>query len=201
MNKFSRFHMRPGWIEVIVGCMFSGKTEELLTEIRRCRIAKQNFQLFKPKTDNRYSDTDVASHNKNSWPSQDVHSSGEILDSLLPNTHVVAIDETQFFDFGIIEVCTTIANSGKRVILAGLDTDWRGRPFGPMPQLLAIAEVVKKQYAICMVCGDPATRTQRIVAAEDDILLGSTEAYEACCRTHFDSGSISAQHLPPTISP
>lgn len=186
MNRYSRFHVRPGWIEVIVGCMFSGKTEELLTEVRRAKIARQKFQLFKPSIDSRYSKTDVSSHNQNSLPSTVVKTPLEILENLKDDTLVIAIDEVQFFDESIVNVVSAMADKGKRVILAGLDTDWRGRPFGPVPKLMAIAEVVKKQYAICMVCGEPATRTQRLVAANEDILLGSTEAYEARCRPHFD---------------
>ncbi len=186
-GSFSRFKFRPGWIEVIVGCMFSGKTEELIKQIRRAQFAKQKIQVFKPKIDDRYSEDQVASHNQSMVPSQVVSTPFEILSLVEKNTEVVGIDEAQFFDEDIVKVATTLADAGKRVLIAGLDTDWKGAPFGPMPQLLAIAEVVRKQYAICVVCGEPATRTQRLVAVQGDILVGSTEAYEARCRTHFDA--------------
>lgn len=185
-DGFSQFKMRPGWIEVVVGCMFSGKTEELIKQIRRAEFAKQKYQVFKPRIDNRYSEDHVSSHNQNHFPSTVVDSAFEILSKVEKNTQVVGIDEGQFFEPELIEVATTLANAGKRVVVAGLDTDWRGVPFGPMPQLLAIAEIVRKQYAICMVCGEPATRTQRLVGSEDEILVGSTDSYEARCRVHFD---------------
>lgn len=186
-DGFSQFKSRPGWIEVVVGCMFSGKTEELIKQIRRAEFAKQKFQVFKPRIDNRYSVDNVASHNQTHLPSIVVDSAFEILSKVEKTTQVVGIDEGQFFEEELIEVATTLANAGKRVVIAGLDTDWRGVPFGPMPQLLAIAEIVRKQYAICMVCGEPATRTQRLVASEDEILVGSTDSYEARCRVHFDA--------------
>lgn len=183
---FTRHKIGPGWIEVIVGCMFSGKTEELIKQVRKAQFAKQKFQVFKPKIDNRYSANEVASHNQTTLPSIVVEDAYQILSLIDKNAQVVGIDEAQFFDEEILPVVTTLADAGKRVILAGLDTDWKGAPFGPMPHLMAIAEVVHKQYAICMVCGEPASRTQRLVAAKGDILVGSTEAYEARCRTHFD---------------
>jgi len=185
-DSFSRFKIRPGWIEVVSGCMFSGKTEELIRQIRRAEFAKQKFQVFKPRIDNRYSEDEVASHNNNKFPSTIIDNIEDIYLHIQHNVDVVGIDEGQFFDDKILEVATHLANVGKRVIIAGLDTDWKGRPFGPMPQLLAIADVIRKQYAICTVCGEPAIRTQRLVAAESDILVGSTEAYEARCRNHFD---------------
>lgn len=198
---FSRYKFRPGWIEVISGCMFSGKTEELIRQIRRAEFARQKFQVFKPRIDKRYSEDHVASHNRNLFPSICVESSKEILQHLEMNTSVVGIDEGQFFDNDIVTVATRIAESGKRIIIAGLDTDWRGRPFGPMPALMAIAEVVRKQHAICVVCGEPATRTQRLVASQGDILVGSTEAYEARCRTHFDPElSLRLSQIAPTVS-
>lgn len=186
-DSFSRFKFRPGWIELIAGCMFSGKTEELIKQLRRAKYAKQNIQVFKPKIDDRYSVDKVASHNQTTFPSQVVNTPFEILSLIEKNTEVVGIDEAQFFSDELVDVATTLANAGKRVIVAGLDTDWKGQPFGCMPKLLALAEVVRKQHAICVVCGEPATRTQRLVAAESDILVGSTEAYEARCRTHFDA--------------
>lgn len=175
-----------GWVEVIVGCMFSGKTEELIKQVQRAGFAKQKWQAFKPQIDARYSETDVCSHDQTKLKCHPISEAWEIPQLVERNTAVVAIDEVQFFDESIVEVTQTLAAAGKRVILAGLDTDWRGRPFGPMPQLMALAEIVRKQYAICVVCGNEATRTQRLVAAQDDILVGSTESYEARCRTHFD---------------
>ncbi|MCB0408053.1 MAG: thymidine kinase [Bdellovibrionales bacterium] len=166
--------------------MFSGKTEELIKQLKRAQYGRQKLQVFKPQIDDRYSEDHVASHNQSLFPSTVVKSSFEILSSVEKNTQVIGIDEGQFFDDDLVEVATVLANSGKRVIIAGLDTDWKGRPFGNIPALMAIAEVVRKQYAICMVCGEPATRTQRLVAADGDILVGSTEAYEARCRNHFD---------------
>jgi len=166
--------------------MFSGKTEELIKQVRRAEYARLRIQVFKPKVDNRYSEDKVASHNKRAIPSQVVESADSLLSLVERSTDVVGIDEGQFFGPELVAVSTTLANAGKRVIIAGLDTDWRGRPFGPMPSLMAIAEVVRKQYAICMVCGDLANRTQRLVSDQGDILVGSSEAYEARCRTHFD---------------
>jgi thymidine kinase len=185
-DGFMRHKVSPGWIEVIVGCMFSGKTEELIKQLKRAQYANQKLQVFKPKIDDRYSEDHVASHNQSLFPSVVVQSSYEILSRVQKNTQVVGIDEGQFFDAELVDVATVLANSGKRVIIAGLDTDWKGRPFGNIPALMAIAEVVRKQHAICMVCGEPATRTQRMVPSDGDILVGSTEAYEARCRTHFD---------------
>lgn len=179
-----RFH--SGWIEVIVGCMFSGKTEELIRQVRRADIGRQKWQAFKPRIDARYSKDEVASHDQTRLIARPIGDAAEISEFLEPDTTVVAIDEGQFFGANIVDITTNLANAGKRVIIAGLDTDWKGRPFGPIPQLMAVAEVVRKQFAICMVCGQPATRTQRLVAAQDDILVGSTEAYEARCRAHFD---------------
>jgi thymidine kinase len=177
---------RGGWIEVIVGCMFSGKTEELIKRVRRAHIAKLRSQTFKPTVDTRYSSTDVASHDENKLAAFPVTKADELLSLVHESTIVVAIDEGQFFGNELVEVVDHLASTGRRVIVSGLDTDWRGRPFGPMPQLMAVAEVVLKQHAVCRVCGEPATRTQRLIAAEDDILVGSSEAYEARCRRHFD---------------
>lgn len=185
-DGFTRPQAHAGWIEVIVGCMFSGKTEELIKQMRRAHIAKQRCQTFKPQIDARYSINDVASHDQNRLAAFPVAEAREIAEHVQPGTTVVAIDEGQFFSEDLIAVATELADSGKRVIIAGLDTDWRGRPFGPMPQLMAIAEVVRKQHAICRVCGSPATRTQRLTAATEDILVASTDAYEARCRKHFD---------------
>ena len=175
-----------GWIEVITGCMFSGKSEELIRQIRRAQLAKQNIKVFKPRIDNRYSRDQVASHNNNTSPSIVIDSPMEIFDYVDKHTQVVGVDEGQFFSQDLVQVVHQLAQQGKRVIIAGLDTDWRGRPFGPIPTLMAIAEVVNKQYAICMTCGEPATRTQRLIADDNDIVVGSTGAYEARCRRHFD---------------
>lgn len=185
-DPFTRHRFRPGWVEMIVGCMFSGKTEELIRQLRRAQYAKMKIQVFKPAIDDRYSADHVASHNQALFPSQIVRKSEEILSLVEKNTEVVGIDEGQFFDSGLVEIASILADAGKRVLVAGLDTDWKGQPFGPIPQLMATAEVIRKQFAICMVCGEPAVRTQRLVAAHKDILVGSHEAYEARCRTHFD---------------
>jgi thymidine kinase len=170
-----------GWIEVIAGCMFSGKTEELIRRLRRAKIAKQNVKIFKPKIDNRYSIGDIVSHNEQSMPSILVANAKEILE-YLTNTQVVGIDEAQFFDIGIIEVCNQLANQGKRVIVAGLDQDYRGAPFEPMPQLLAIAEYITKTLAICVNCGNPADKTQRKIVSSERVLVGAADSYEARCR-------------------
>ncbi len=193
-----------GWIEVIVGSMFSGKTEELIKQVRRARIAKLQVKTFKPRIDSRYSIENVTSHDQNHTESIPVEDAAEILEHIEAADAVVAIDEGQFFGDNLITIANQLADSGRRVIVSGLDTDWRGRPFGPMPHLMAIAEVVRKQHAICRVCGGPASRTQRLVAAQEDILVGSTEAYEARCRTHFDpdlgSGRLTAEPHPLNLS-
>ncbi len=185
-ENWARPQFNSGWVEVIVGCMFSGKTEELIKQVQRAEFAKQKCQAFKPRIDARYSGTHVCSHDQTKLKCHPVKEAWEIPQLVERATKVVAIDEAQFFDEGLLEVVQTLASAGKRVIIAGLDTDWRGRPFGAMPNLMAMAEVVRKQYAICMVCGNEATRTQRLVPAQDDILVGSSESYEARCRTHFD---------------
>jgi thymidine kinase len=187
-------HMQPGWIEVIVGCMFSGKTEELIKQVRRAVIARQSVQLFKPRIDNRYSISNVASHDQNKLPAVAVTSAAEILPLVAKATCVVAIDEGQFFGDDLVDLVTELAQNQKRVLVAGLDTDWRGRPFGPMPHLMAIAEVVRKQHAVCRICGSAASRTQRLTAAKEDIVVGASEAYEARCRLHFDP-EMSARSL------
>jgi thymidine kinase len=179
-----------GSIEVICGSMFSGKTEELIRRVRRAQIARQRVQVFKPQIDIRYSAERVHSHNGMHWEATPLARSADIVDQLDPNTTVVAVDEAQFFDAGIVGVCETLADRGLRVIVAGLDTDFRGEPFGAMPELLARAEQVDKLQAICVECGAPATRTQRLIngrpAAYDDpiILVGAAEVYEARCREH-----------------
>lgn len=177
---------RTGYIEVINGCMYSGKTEELIRQIHRCEYAKQSHKTFKPRIDQRYSADEIVSHNKGAIDSIVVDKATEIFHHITQDTQVVGIDEAQFFGDDIIEVATKLAENGRRVILAGLDTDWKGQPFGPMPKLLAVADVIRKQYAICMECGEAATRTQRMVADEKEVLVGSFQMYEARCREHFD---------------
>ncbi len=179
---------RHGRLEIICGSMFSGKTEELIRRLRRAEIAKQHVQVFKPAIDDRYHDSQVTSHNGMGVDARPVHSSADIRALLQPDTTVVAIDEVQFFDNGIVGVCETLAGEGKRVICAGLDTDFRGKPFGPIPQLMARAEYVRKLHAICMVCAEEASRTQRLIngspAAYNDpvVMVGANEVYEARCR-------------------
>lgn len=173
---------KTGWIEVICGSMFSGKTEELIRRIRRTEYAKQKIQIFKPIIDNRYEENHIVSHNQLKELSQLIDKSREILDLLEPDTEVVAIDEVQFLDMEIIEICNQLADSGIRVIVAGLDMDFRGVPFGPMPQLLAIAEYIDKPKAICMVCGNPASRTQRLTHNSTRVVVGAGGVYEARCR-------------------
>uniref|UniRef100_A0A540VBF9 Thymidine kinase n=2 Tax=Litorilinea aerophila TaxID=1204385 RepID=A0A540VBF9_9CHLR len=184
-------HYQPsgGWIELICGSMFSGKTEELLRRVRRAEIARKRVQLFKPQLDHRYGLDRVTSHNGLSREEVIVvEKAEEILPLVLPETEVIAIDEVQFFDWSIADVCTVLADQGRRVILAGLDQDFRGEPFGPMPLLMALAERVDKLHAICVVCGASASRTQRLIdgrpARYDDpiILVGGSERYEARCR-------------------
>ena len=174
-----------GWIEVITGSMFSGKSEELIRRIRRAQIARQKVQIFKPRLDNRYAADHIVSHSDMKMPSQVVGSAAEILSLLDPATEVVGIDEGQFFDATLVQVVNTIADRGLRVIVAGLDQDYRGRPFEPMPQLMAVAEYVDKTLAICLKCGAPANRSQRIVQATDRVVVGGADQYEARCRRCF----------------
>jgi thymidine kinase len=179
---------KVGWIEVIAGCMFSGKTEELIRRIRRAQIARQTVAIFKPKIDTRYSTDHIVSHSDAKLLSTAVSSSSEII-PLAQNAQVVGIDEGQFFDMGIVEVAEHLADSGKRVIIAGLDQDYRGKPFEPMPQLLAVAEYITKTLAICVVCGNPADRTQRTTSASERVLVGAKDSYEARCRRCFEPPS------------
>ncbi len=177
---------QAGWIEVITGSMFSGKSEELIRRLRRAQIARQKVQIFKPTFDNRYSDSQIVSHSDMRIASENVASSRALLTEVEPDADVVGIDEGQFFDADLPAVCNELANRGKRVIVAGLDQDYLGKPFEPMPQLLAIAEYITKTLAICMVCGNPANHTQRLVASQDRVLLGAQGTYEARCRRCFD---------------
>ena len=175
-----------GWIEVITGSMFSGKSEELIRRLRRAQIARQKVQIFKPQFDSRFGQDEIVSHSEMRIPSTNVENSAELLRHVDPDTDVIGIDEGQFFDVDLPTVCNQLADSGKRVIVAGLDKDYLGKPFEPMPQLLAIAEYITKTLAICMVCGDPANHTQRLVASSDRLLLGAQGTYEARCRRCYD---------------
>ena len=186
-----------GWIEAIVGSMFSGKSEELIRRLRRAQIARQKVQIFKPVIDRRFSDDHIVSHSEMRIESCAVPSSRALLDRVAVDTEVVGIDEGQFFDLELPMICDTLANQGKRVIVAGLDQDYLGKPFEPMPQLLAIAEYITKTHAICMVCGNPANHTQRLVAGGDRVLVGAQGLYEARCRRCFDPTLSQATLLAP----
>ncbi len=175
-----------GWIEVIVGPMFSGKSEELIRRLRRAEIGKQRVQIFKPMIDQRYSKNGIVSHSGLEIASELVGTGSEILEKVTPRTEVVGIDEAQFLGEGIVAACARLAELGKRVIVAGLDTDFMGRPFEPMPRLLAVAEEINKLLAICVRCGNPAVHTQRIVSSEELIVVGAGEMYEARCRRCFE---------------
>ena len=175
-----------GWIEVIVGPMFSGKSEELIRRLRRAEIARQRVQIFKPVIDQRYAATEIVSHSGLGIASDLVRTAAEVLEKVEPRTEVVGIDEAQFLGDELVEVCTKLADSGKRVMVAGLDTDFMGRPFEPMPRLLAVAEEITKLLAICVRCGNPAVHTQRLVASEDLIVVGAAGMYEARCRRCFE---------------
>ncbi len=172
---------RTGWIEVICGSMFSGKTEELIRRLNRAKIARQKVEIFKPAIDTRYDENDVVSHNENSISSTPVENASQIL-LMITDVDVVGIDEAQFFDEGIVDVCNHMANRGIRVIVAGLDMDFLGKPFGPIPALLATAEYTTKVHAICMNCGDLAQYSHRFSNDKKLVVLGETEAYEPLCR-------------------
>lgn len=173
-----------GWIEVVCGSMFSGKTEELIRRLRRAQIARQRVAIFKPEIDTRYAEDRIVSHSGVSLPSIRVRNAGEILDNI-GDVDVVGIDEVQFFDLDLVDVCEQLASDGHRVIVAGLDQDYLGKPFEPMPQLLAVAEYITKTLAICMVCGNPANRTQRVTRNPERVLVGAADSYEARCRNCF----------------
>lgn len=170
-----------GWIEVVCGSMFSGKTEELIRRLRRAQIAKQRVAIFKPVIDTRYADDRIVSHSGVSLPSITVATAADIRQQA-EGYDVIGIDEAQFFDLDLVRVCEELADRGHRVIIAGLDQDYLGQPFEPMPQLLAVAEYITKTLAICMVCGNPANRTQRVTPSAARVLVGASEAYEARCR-------------------
>jgi thymidine kinase len=174
-----------GWIEVICGSMFSGKTEELIRRLRRAQIARQKVAIFKPQLDQRFSIDHIVSHTEQKIPSISVKNASEIAEKS-KEAQVVGIDEGQFFGAELVDVCEMLASEGKRVIVAGLDQDYRGKPFEPIPQILAIAESITKTLAICVKCGNPANRTQRITKDKDRFLLGATDIYEARCRKCFE---------------
>jgi thymidine kinase len=181
-----RSQQQHGWIEVITGSMFSGKSEELIRRLRRAQIARQKVQIFKPLIDDRFAEGHIVSHSDMRIPSETVRNSEELVRHVHDDTTVVGVDEGQFFDAQLPAACNTLADRGKRVIVAGLDQDYLGRPFEPMPQLLAIAEYITKTLAICVVCGEPANHTQRLVASGDRVLVGASGLYEARCRYCFD---------------
>ena len=170
-----------GWIEVITGCMFSGKTEELIRRLRRAQIAKQKVKIFKPLIDARYSKDSIVSHNEQSLPSILISDINEMINKI-DDAQVIGIDEAQFFKEEIVGICNSLASQGKRIIVAGLDQDYTGNPFEPIPQLLAIAEYITKQHAICVVCGNPADKTQRKIAEAERVIVGAADIYEARCR-------------------
>ncbi len=185
---------RTGWIEIVCGSMFSGKTEELLRRMKRARLARQGAVLFKPRVDNRYDEVKVVSHEGLNAEAVPVASAQELLSRVPPAVIVVGIDEVQFFDDGIVEVAESLASRGVRVIAAGLDQDWRGKPFGPIPALMSVAEYVTKLHAVCARCGGAATRSQRLVAAEGQLFVGGSAEYEARCRACF----VPSLASPPT---
>lgn len=187
-NKIS-YTKKTGWVEVIVGSMFSGKTEELLRRLRRAVYAKQSVEIFKPLVDNRYSDDEVVSHDSNAIHSTPVTNSANIL-LLASNVDVIGIDEAQFFDNNLIDTCNKLANSGTRVIVAGLDMDYMGRPFGPIPSLIASAEFITKVHAICVRCGNPAQFSYRKTDDNNLVMLGETEEYEPLCRHCYNEANL-----------
>lgn len=185
-----------GWIEVVCGPMFSGKSEELIRRLRRAKIARKRVQVFKPAIDNRYSDSDIVSHSAQRIGSENVTGARDILTKLDWRTQVVGIDESNFFGPDLVDVAQQLADTGKQVIIAGLDTDYMGRAFQPMPELLALAESITKILAICMRCGNPAKHTQRLVESEDLIVVGAAGMYEARCRRCFEPGISKQEYFP-----
>ena len=180
-------HLRtmPGWVEVIAGSMFSGKSEELIRRLRRAKIARQKVQVFKPEVDSRFSNDHIVSHSEMRHESANISNAAELLERIEPDTEVVGIDEGQFFDNGLVDVVNELAKRGVRVIVAGLDQDYTGKPWEPMPQLLAIAEYITKTHAICMKCGQPANYSQRTFESEERVAVGAVGMYEARCRRCF----------------
>ncbi len=181
-----RPYPKSGWIEVITGSMFSGKSEELIRRLRRAEIARQRVQIFKPAIDSRYEQDHIVSHSQMKLKSVTVDNAGELLIRVDDRAEVIGIDEAQFFDDELVEVCDRLANQGKRVIVAGLDRDYRGVPFMPMAKLLAMAEYISKNLAICMVCGAPASYSQKLTGGHDRIEIGAAGMYEARCRYCFE---------------
>ena len=189
-----------GWVEVVTGCMFSGKTEELIRRLNRATYAKQRVVVFKPTVDDRYAVDAVVSHSSQRFDCIPVRHASEIL-ARVGDAQVVGIDEAQFFGEGLVDVCEQLANDGVRVVVAGLDQDYRGRPFAPMPHLLAVSDYITKTHAVCVVCGAPANRSQRLIDRDGQVLLGATDTYEARCRLHFDPEVFDAHQeaLPITV--
>lgn len=192
--------VNTGWIEVVCGPMFSGKSEELIRRIRRARIARKRVQVFKPAIDDRYSTNEIVSHGDVRMPSESITSAREILDKLDWRSEVVGVDESNFFGPELVAVAQKLADSGKQVIIGGLDTDFMGRPFSPMPELLCIAESITKTLAICMRCGNPAKHTQRLVESSELIVVGAAGMYEARCRRCFEAG-VPKQELLEFVKP
>jgi len=186
-----------GWIEVVTGCMFSGKTEELIRRLRRAQYARQPVVVFKPEIDARYSEDSVGSHSGQRMRSFQIQTASEI-PPLVGEAMVIGIDEAQFFGEDLVDICEALANQGKRVIVAGLDMDYLGKPFVPIPQLLAVSEYIHKNLAICVVCGNPADRSQRIINRDARVLVGESDAYEARCRLHWNPDNFEPiqQQLP-----
>ena len=188
LEQFTKENSQQGWIEVICGSMFSGKTEELIRRLRRAEFAKQTILLFKPRIDDRYATEAVVSHQGQSWEAKQLSSALEVL-QLWNGEQIVAIDEAQFCDAAIVQVCNELSNKGVRVIVAGLDMDYKGVPFGPMPQLMAIAEFVSKVHAVCVHCGKLAQFSHRLVANSEQVLVGATEKYQPLCRSCFQKAT------------
>ncbi len=181
---------RSGWIEIVTGCMFSGKSEELIRRLRRAQIANQSIVCFKPKQDDRYDAEQVVSHNLNAQESIAVAQSADLIDHIDKHNSVIGIDEGQFFDMGLVDIAQKLALKGKRIIVAGLDLDYRGIPFGPMPHLMAVAEYVTKVHAICPHCGNLATHSYRLTAETDTVVIGEKDKYEPRCRMCYSMGNI-----------
>jgi len=181
---------RSGWIEIITGCMFSGKSEELIRRLKRAQIANQSIICFKPVKDDRYADEQVVSHDSNAQDSIAIVESSEIFKHITPLTTVVGIDEGQFFDMGLVDIVQKLALKGKRVVVAGLDLDFRGVPFGPMPHLMAVSEYVTKVHAICPHCGNLATHSYRLSDETDTVVIGEKDKYEPRCRMCYSMGNI-----------
>ncbi|MCC6252079.1 MAG: thymidine kinase [Bacteroidia bacterium] len=194
LENISNTQRRKGWIEVICGSMFSGKTEELIRRLKRANFAKQKVEIFKPAIDKRYDDANVVSHDANTIMSTPVENAASIL-LLAHEVDVVGIDEAQFFDMEIVEVCNQLANRGIRVIAAGLDMDYLGKPFGPMPSLMSIAEYVTKVHAVCVMCGSLANHSHRMTADKNLVLLGEKDSYQPLCRDCYIEQTVLSKNL------